>query len=59
MFTVCYILWRIFQIWFYTVATAAGIVEGMWDAMLGFAVHQAGGLRRFAHLAIRVFSGDI
>ena len=34
-------------------------MEGMWDAMLGFAVHHSGALRRFAHLAIRVFSGDI
>lgn len=27
--------------------------------MLGFADHHDGALRRFAHLAIRVFSGDI
>ena len=63
MFTVRYTLWGIFQMWFYIavtgMVTATVTVEGMWDAMLGFAVHHSGALRRFAHLAIRVFSGDI
>jgi hypothetical protein len=45
--------------WYYIAATGVREeVKGVKEVK-GGGIHQDGALRRFAHLAIRVFSGDI